>query len=205
MTAGDRPYPLVRARWRVPDRDERFEELWREHAGPLYSFLAYRTGNAELAQDFLADAFERAIRARRRFDWRRGTPKAWLYAIALNVARDHERRQAAERRILGNRVAPDEGICDDAAVVALHSAELRVELASALSRLDTREREALALRYGADLTMPELARVTGEPLTTVEARVYRALRKLRTQLTLEDAESAFAEPQLESPREAAGP
>jgi RNA polymerase sigma-70 factor (ECF subfamily) len=44
------------------------------------------------------------------------------------------------------------------------------------------ERVAVSLRYGADLTMPEIARVIGEPLTTVEGRIYRALSKLRTEL-----------------------
>jgi RNA polymerase sigma-70 factor (ECF subfamily) len=41
------------------------------------------------------------------------------------------------------------------------------------------EREAIALRFGSGLTVPEIAKLTGERLTTVEGRVYRALRKLR--------------------------
>ncbi len=45
--------------------------------------------------------------------------------------------------------------------------------------LSEEEREAIALRFGADLTVPEIAKLTGERLTTVEGRVYRALRKLR--------------------------
>jgi RNA polymerase sigma-70 factor (ECF subfamily) len=40
----------------------------------------------------------------------------------------------------------------------------------------------VALRYGADLTVPEISRVTGEKLSTVEGRVYRALRKMRDEL-----------------------
>ena len=44
------------------------------------------------------------------------------------------------------------------------------------------EREAIALRFGADMTVPEIAAVLGQPLTTVEGRVYRALRKLRERL-----------------------
>jgi RNA polymerase sigma-70 factor (ECF subfamily) len=40
----------------------------------------------------------------------------------------------------------------------------------------------IALRFGADLTVPEIARVLDAPLTTVEGRVYRALRKLRAEL-----------------------
>lgn len=48
-----------------------------------------------------------------------------------------------------------------------------------MARLSDEEREAIALRYGADLTVPEIARLRGEKLTTVEGRVYRGLAKLR--------------------------
>ena len=48
-----------------------------------------------------------------------------------------------------------------------------------MASLAPEEREAVALRFGADLTVPEMAKLLGEPLTTVEGRVYRALRKLR--------------------------
>ena len=37
----------------------------------------------------------------------------------------------------------------------------------------------VALRYGADLTVPEIARVLGVPLTTAESRLYGALRQMR--------------------------
>jgi RNA polymerase sigma-70 factor, ECF subfamily len=48
--------------------------------------------------------------------------------------------------------------------------------------LSTPEREAIALRFGADLTVPEIARLTGKPPTTIEPRIYRALGKLRAEL-----------------------
>ena len=54
----------------------------------------------------------------------------------------------------------------------------RDALARALATLSDEEREAIALRFGADLTVPEIAATLGEKLTTVEGRVYRALRKL---------------------------
>ena len=53
----------------------------------------------------------------------------------------------------------------------------------ALAQLAPEEREAISLRYGADLTVPEIAKLTGEKLTTVEGRVYRALRKLKDDLS----------------------
>jgi RNA polymerase sigma factor (sigma-70 family) len=155
-------------------QDDEFEQLYAEHAEGLLGFLAYRTGDRALAEDLLADTFERVLKARRGFDRRRGSEKTWVYSIALNRLRDHIRRQDAERRAI-ERSGPATERLDD----GLDEIGRRSDLMAALARLSGEEREAVALRYGADLTVPELAQVTGEPLTTVEGRVYRALRKLR--------------------------
>jgi RNA polymerase sigma-70 factor (ECF subfamily) len=156
-------------------RDDEFERLYSAEAQGLFAFLAYRTGDRALAEDLLADTFERALRSRGRFDRRRGSGKTWLYAIGLNLLRDHARRAAAEGRALGRvdePYVPDE----------LEGVERREALQRALATLSAEEREAVALRFGADLSVPEMAGVLGEPLTTVEGRVYRALRKLRDRL-----------------------
>src|SRR3954452_8443146 len=158
-------------------RDEDFERLYAAEAAGLFSFLAYRTGDRALAEDLLADAFERALRARRGFDRRRGSEKTWLSASALNVLRDDARRRAAEARALEPANVPADGAADPLAGV-----EERELLQRALAELSDEEREAIALRFGAELTVPEIAKVLGESLTTVEGRVYRALRKLRGRL-----------------------
>jgi RNA polymerase sigma factor (sigma-70 family) len=158
-------------------RSEDFERLFEEHAQPLLGFLVYRTGSRAVAEDVLADTFERALRARRRFDPRKSSEKTWLYSIALNLLRDSARRQAAEARALERAVPVRAG--DHAPLDAVAE---RDSLARALERLSDEEREAVALRYGADLTVPEIAKLSGEKLTTVEGRVYRALRKLRDAL-----------------------
>jgi len=157
-------------------RDDEFERLYAAEAAGLFSFLAYRTGDRALAEDLLAEAFERALRARGRFDRRRASAKTWLYAIALNCLRDHARRTGAEARALERAGTPGEGADPLAGI------EARDELGRALAVLTGEEREAIALRFGADMTVPEIAKVLGEPLTTVEGRVYRALRKLRAEL-----------------------
>lgn len=152
-----------------------FERLYEQHAQALYAFLSYRTGDRVLAEDLLADTFERAFRARRRFDRRRGAEKTWLYAIALNCLRDHARRRASETRAV-ERVAVLAGA---GALEQLDPVGDRDLVSRGLAALSDEEREAIALRFGADLTVPEIARLTGERLSTVEGRVYRALRKLR--------------------------
>jgi RNA polymerase sigma factor (sigma-70 family) len=155
-----------------------FDGLFAEHAGRLFSFLIYRTGDRALAEDVLADTFERALRSRRRFDPRKASQKTWLYAIALNRLRDHRRRIDAHERALERAGSSSESSGAD----AMTRIETRHELSQALAILSDDERQAIALRYGAELTLPEIAALTGESLTTMEGRVYRALKKLRDAL-----------------------
>jgi RNA polymerase sigma-70 factor (ECF subfamily) len=159
-------------------RDREFERLFDEHAQPLFRFLLYRTGDRELSEDLVADTFERAFRSRARFDARRSSPKTWLYSIALNRLRDHARRRGAESRALA-RMADPPAPADE---TVLEEVGIRDELRRALQQLSEEEREAIALRFGADLTLPEITRVTGQRLTTIEGRVYGGLRKLRCAL-----------------------
>ncbi len=165
-------------------RDADFERLYDEHAEALFAFLAYRSGDRVLAEDLLADTFERVLRTRRRYDRRRGSVKTWIYSIALNLLRDHARRRTAEARAFERThsvAVASEG--QSAPERALEGVEHRDAVWRALAVLSDEEREAIALRFGGDLTNPEIAKVTGERLTTVEGRVYRALGRLRDELS----------------------
>jgi RNA polymerase sigma-70 factor (ECF subfamily) len=158
---------------------ERFERLYREHAGGLYGYLCWLCGDASVAEDLLADVFERALRARRRYDPRRGSETTWLYAIAVNRARDHRRRSSAERRAVA-RLGTE---ARDAAHAGGEEAfAARDELARAIATLSDEEREVIALRFGADLKVANVAAALGESKTTVEGRLYRGLHKLRAEL-----------------------
>src|SRR3954463_14785012 len=134
-------------------RHDEFERLYAVEAQGLFAFLAYRTGDRTLAEDLLADAFERALRARRGFDRRRGSAKTWLYAIALNVLRDHARRAGAETRALARSGARGDAGEDP----GLAGVEDRDQLSRAMAALAAEEREAIALRFGAGLTVPQMA------------------------------------------------
>jgi RNA polymerase sigma factor (sigma-70 family) len=158
---------------------ERFDALFREHGDALFAYLAWAVGDRFVAEDLLADVFERALRHRRRFDLRRGSERTWLYAIAVNRVRDHARRAGAERRALG-RLETEASLT---AVGGRHThPPLDAGLESALVALSDDERQVVALRYGADLAVEQVARALREPRTTVEGRLYRALRKLREQM-----------------------
>ena len=159
-------------------RDDDFERLYAAHAEPLIGFLVYRTGDRATAEDVMADTFERVLRTRFRFDPRKSSEKTWIYTIALNLLRDGARRRAAEDRAMERTPTP----VVSGGHASFDLVDERDELRRALDQLTTDEREAVALRFGADLTVPEISRVTGEKLSTVEGRVYRALRKMREEI-----------------------
>ena len=148
--------------------------MYREHRERLFAFLVYRTGNRAIAEDLLGDVFERAFRALARFDPRRGSETTWLYTIAVNRLRDHHRRAHVERAVLERVFAAETTIVEPADDAIAE----RDWLMQALAVLNHRDREIIALRFGADLTAPQIARVIQEPLTTVEGRLFRALRRL---------------------------
>ena len=153
-----------------------FERLYAEHAEPLLRFVMYRTGDRALSEDIVADTFVRVLNARNRFDRRKASEKTWIYTIALNLLRDNARREAVRAADRERTPVPPAGPDPFGAV------DDRDQVQRALQTLAPEEREAIALRYGADLTVPEIAKVTKEKLSTVEGRVYRALRKLRERL-----------------------
>jgi RNA polymerase sigma-70 factor (ECF subfamily) len=159
-------------------QDEEFERLYTENAQAVFAFLAYRTGDEALAEDLLADVFERALRSRRRFDPRRGRKRTWLYSIALNLLRDHHRRVAVEARATAQGAFMPSSTEDHES----ERVEARDEIGRALVVLSNEEREAVALRFGADLSLKEISRVTGVSESAAEGRLYRALRKLRSEL-----------------------
>src|SRR6478609_3936990 len=63
-----------------------FEDLYRTSRD--YAYAAGLLRDPAAAEDVTATAFERAYRKRRRFDPRRGSPRAWLFGIARNAALD---------------------------------------------------------------------------------------------------------------------
>jgi RNA polymerase sigma-70 factor (ECF subfamily) len=150
--------------------------VWR-----VYGFLAYHLRDRDLAEDLTQTTFERALRAWSRFDPRRGSEATWLLAIARNALVDHHRRRRPEL------AAPEElpeGPPHGPRTVPGPEERLAgsSELLAALAELSDRDREVLALRFGGDLTGPEIASLLGLSLANVQQILSRSLRRLRVLL-----------------------
>src|SRR2546425_7457696 len=147
----------------------------------VYGYVAYRIGDGPDAEDLTSEVFERALRYRSSYDPARGGPLAWLIGIA-------------RRSVDGRRYIPlqaDSGDFDQAAPHDLEAGALeRLTLAGAVSALDDRSRELLALRYGADLSARQIGVVLGLKTNAVEVSLHRALARVRAELDKQDRSEA---------------
>ncbi len=143
----------------------------------MYAFFAYRLNSRADAEDLTQQTFERALRAWDRFDPRRAAIGTWLIAIARNLLIDHYRAQAPDTaEVPLEEVHPSALPTVNGLVPGMG---LEPELADALGGLAQRDREIIALRYGADLTGPEIVELTGLSLANVQQIISRSLRRLR--------------------------
>jgi RNA polymerase sigma-70 factor (ECF subfamily) len=136
----------------------------------VHRYLVFLTGNRAVAEDLTGETFEKAFRRWRRFDPRRGTPRAWLCAIARSAALDHFRAEDRRRRREQRYTEGDRDVSEP---------ELGPSpLEAALGRLSPADREVVALRVLLELDGPTAARVLGISATTCSTRLSRALKRL---------------------------
>ncbi len=154
---------------------ERFELLYRSSRDDIFAYVTTLLGDRAAAEDITALAFERAYRRRMTFDRRRGEERAWLFGIARNAALDELRRRKRLASLTVDPEAVSETEDDDGAEVALRRTAVR----AALAELAPRDREVIALKFGAGLRNTELARVLGVSETAAGTLLYRAMEKLR--------------------------
>ena len=150
----------------------RFDALYRQTAGDVFAYAQSMLRDQGAAEDVTMAAFERAYRARGKFDPARGSERAWLFAIARNAALDELRRR--------KRAAPLTAEPGDA-MAAVHETEpeQRAAVRAALARLEPRERELVALKFLAGLSNSEIAAVLGTTESNAGTRIHRVVVKLR--------------------------
>mgnify|MGYP000188555021 CR=1 FL=1 len=148
---------------------------------PIHRYVALRVRRREDAEDITQLVFERIVIALPRYRHHGKPFRAWAFRIARNAVIDHHRRYRPTEP-LGGIAEPVDSLMVEA--LSLRGEELR-ELGSAIGQLTPDQQEALALRYGAGLSVDEAARVMGRRAGTVRGLTFRAIASLRRQLGVE--------------------
>jgi RNA polymerase sigma-70 factor (ECF subfamily) len=159
-----------------------WELLYRDLAGPVTGYLASR--GAREPEDLAAETFLQVARNIHSFQGGESAFRSWVFVIAHRRLIDLRRAQA--RRPVTTPL-PAEGVeqvggdVEGEAIDELITAELR----AAFDRLTDDQRDVLALRIIANLTLEETSDVVGKRVGAVKATQRRALIALRDQLDLE--------------------
>ncbi len=143
----------------------------------VYSFFRYRVPDRVTAEDLTAATLERAWSKRARYRSDRASFSTWVFGIARNVALSYYGQHRNEIPV----DTLDDQLSDSSVEESLQQQSDRERLFALLSRLPTREQELLALKYGAELTNREIARVTGLSETNVGTILSRVASKMRAE------------------------
>jgi RNA polymerase sigma-70 factor (ECF subfamily) len=178
----------------VPDaarflRDpELFTEVHDRYFTTIYRYVASRLG-AQTAEDIAAETFLVAFDRRGTFDAERGDLRVWLFGIATNLVARHRRKEARHYRALARLDVTSAVEGHESRVVASVAAKrLLPDLAAALSRLSSGERDVLLLVALGQLGYEEVAAALGISPGTVGSRLSRARKKLNSSLTQETSD-----------------
>ncbi|MEO8349376.1 MAG: sigma-70 family RNA polymerase sigma factor [Acidobacteriota bacterium] len=185
------PQPDVLTNELADDLDGAFERMVRSFQDRIFSFALRLAGNREDAEEIAQDAFVRAYRALRTYPADRIRTlalQAWLYRIALNVARNRFRVKRA--RVVSLHAGGENGEEARRAWEApddprerpdslLENKQSRAGIAALVATLPERYRAALVLRYVEGLRLEEVAAILEQPVGTAKSNVHRAVNLLR--------------------------
>ncbi len=159
-------------------KDVDWEGAYKADLPRIYNFMRYRVGDDKVAEDLTAETFEKAWRNRQRYRRDLAAFSTWLFTIARHVAIDYFRKPHQEVDMEGTMPVDTNESMDD--LVQKHSDYER--FTSLISELSGRDRELVALKYGAGLTNRAIASLSGISETNVGTILHRITQQLRTEL-----------------------
>ena len=173
--------------------DDPFETAVAAHHAEIHRYVARLTGRAAEAEDLAQETFLRAYRA-----WRAlpsgANVRAWLFAIATNVCRNHFRGEKRRSRAHATVRATGTALDPDGPESETLFNETRTLIESSVARLPLKQRTAFVLRKLHDLDYEAIGQSLDCSAESARAHVFQALRKIRQSLNGREL------PVMEAPR-----
>lgn len=164
------------------DRDA-VAAVYLEVAPALRGFLRRRVGHGEVADDLVEQTFVELIESADRLRGDGRALRAWLYRAARNNLNDWRKRadRRSDNELTDRRAATLQDGADDPAEQALGSL-LDPRLVAAFRQLTHEQVEVIELRLVAELSLAQVAEITGRTVGAVKLLQHRALKRLATLL-----------------------
>lgn len=165
--------------WQTPSYDAKFSLLFEKYYPKIFAYVYSRVRDVDTTKDLVSEIFELAYvkGSTIRDD---AAYQGWLFRVAKNVMiGDYRRKQrihaceesiGRELRVASGPIQPEES--------ALYS-ERDSHLAAMVRLLPERDQELISLRFDAEMTHVETARITGMSVVNVRVSLFRAVKRLR--------------------------
>lgn len=161
--------------------DMDWNAVYRHELPRVYNYFRYRFSDNALAEDLTSATFEKAWRAREKYQRDLAAFSTWLFTIARNVGTDHCRKEHGSRthRAHDSFDALEKIPASDSPhATYAHQADIE-QLAALLEQLTEHERELIAYKYGAELNNREIAQQLGMSESNVGTTLHRVVNKLK--------------------------
>jgi len=164
---------------RAKQQDEvAFAKIYESYFDKIYRYLVLKTGDRTEAEDLTQQVFLKVVQQIGSFNWRGAPFSAWLFRIAHNQMVDYLRQQNKRHSLPLNENIPSN---EDPA----HMAETRQgieQVLEATKKLTAAQQEVISLRFSADLSTREVARIMNRSEGAVKALQHSAIIALRQTL-----------------------
>lgn len=171
---------------------EEFDHLYQEYRSAVYSFACYLTQNSGEAEDLFQETWLRVVHYLPN-KVEKSSAKAWIFTITANLHKDALRKKRIRRAFFLQKASssgPDEegsaflfGSSIPGESNGANRVDMRQDIARAMNRLPEQQRGIFALREIEGLKYSEISEIYGIPLGTVKSLMFRAVRRLRRELS----------------------
>lgn len=160
-----------------------YAELVDRHKEKAMTLAFKMLKSREDAEEALQDAFIRAFNALPRFEWK-SSFSTWFYRIVFNVCASALSKRGNEQQVSLQENEEEERVLELASEdqlpdITLESSELSMIILEEIEKLPEAYGPTFTLFFVQDMTYEEIVQVTGLPLGTVKARLFRARALLR--------------------------
>ena len=156
---------------------EAFAALYNRNFERIYNYIRCRVQKSDIANELTSQVFERIMNKLPTYQPQVGQFTAWLWTVVRNVVNDFFRRQNRMMFVNWDTVKEMSATSLDLVDVVIEQ-ETRTELLTALQRLSEREQDVLGLKYWADLSNKQIAKMLELSESNVAVIAFRATRRL---------------------------
>jgi RNA polymerase sigma factor (sigma-70 family) len=158
--------------------------LYDRYNKSIYNFILRYTNHREISEDLLQETFTRTWFASHTFNPDKGTFKAWLFTIGINLTRNEmaRKRYSYQHLDLDDVIGSDELLVNpenEPSENFLELTELKDSISKALAQLNPFLKEVIILKHYQRFKFSEIALMTNTPEGTLKARFHNALIQLK--------------------------